>query len=207
MTVPGDSPALLTITGSSTSDSEIKKSRFIAHAAPAESPADAMAFIGRAGDPDATHNCWAYRIGPAYRFCDDGEPAGTAGRPILAAIERQRIDHVVVVVTRFFGGIKLGAGGLARAYGGVAASCLRKASTRELEAVERATMVVPFASIGLAYSLAERRGLNRRDDGFTEQGATITVAGAASLVSSLIEDLTDATSGAIVLLPAQESGS
>ena len=79
------------------------------------------------GDPQATHNCWAYRIGQQYRFSDDGEPGGTAGRPILQAIEGQGFDQVVVVVTRWYGGIKLGAGGLARAYGGCAAECLRLA--------------------------------------------------------------------------------
>ena len=81
----------------------------------------------RIADPTATHNCWAYRIGSEYRFSDDGEPAGTAGRPILAAIDGQGCDQVVVVVTRWYGGIKLGAGGLVRAYGGCAAECLRAA--------------------------------------------------------------------------------
>jgi hypothetical protein len=76
---------------------------------------------------DATHNCWAWRIGGDYRSSDDGEPAGTAGRPILAAIDGQGFDRVMVVVTRWFGGIKLGAGGLVRAYGGAAAECLRTA--------------------------------------------------------------------------------
>src|SRR3546814_18000784 len=80
--------------------------------------------------PDATHNCWAWRIGDDYRSNDDGEPAGTAGRPILAAIDGQGMDRVVVVVTRWFGGIKLGAGGLVRAYGGTAAECLRRAVGR-----------------------------------------------------------------------------
>ncbi len=80
----------------------------------------------------ATHNCWAYRIGQDYRFNDDGEPGGTAGRPILQAIEGQGVDRVVVVVTRWYGGIKLGAGGLARAYGGTAAECLRLAERTPL---------------------------------------------------------------------------
>ena len=79
----------------------------------------------RARYPDATHHCWAYRIGPAYRFGDDGEPGGTAGAPILRAIEGQGVDRVMVVVVRFYGGVKLGTGGLARAYGGTAAECLR----------------------------------------------------------------------------------
>src|SRR5690606_37608671 len=68
---------------------DIKKSRFLALAAPVESPGQALAFVQDASDPAATHNCWAYRIGQDYRFNDDGEPGGTAGRPILQAIEGQ----------------------------------------------------------------------------------------------------------------------
>lgn len=106
---------------------EIRKSRFLAQAAPVDAPDMAMAMIAEVSDSLATHNCWAYRIGQAYRFSDDGEPGGTAGRPILQAIEGQGFDRIVVVVTRWYGGIKLGAGGLARAYGGCAAECLRLA--------------------------------------------------------------------------------
>ncbi len=116
-----------------THSEEIRKSRFLASAYRAESANDALALIGEIGREAATHHCWAYRIGEAYRFSDDGEPAGTAGRPILQAIDAQGFDHVVVVVTRWYGGIKLGAGGLARAYGGTAAECLRLASRIVLE--------------------------------------------------------------------------
>ena len=106
---------------------EVKHSRFIAHTAPIDSAAAAMAILQQVAAADATHNCWAYRYGRDYRSSDDGEPAGTAGRPILAAIDGQGFDRVMVVVTRWFGGIKLGAGGLVRAYGGAAAECLRTA--------------------------------------------------------------------------------
>ena len=101
---------------------EVKHSRFLAQAAPVATPDDALAFLREIAVPDATHNCWAYRIGGEYRSSDDGEPAGTAGRPILAAIDGQGFDRVMVVVTRWYGGIKLGAGGLVRAYGGAAAA-------------------------------------------------------------------------------------
>src|SRR5690625_7862489 len=86
-----------------------------------------MAFIEERSVPDARHNCWAYKIGDNYRFSDDGEPGGTAGRPILQAIEGQECDFVAVLVIRWFGGIKLGTGGLVRASGGAAAECLRTA--------------------------------------------------------------------------------
>ena len=128
---------------------EIKKSRFLAQAAPVESTEQALAFVREAGDPIATHNCWAYRIGQDYRFNDDGEPGGTAGRPILQAIEGQQMDRVAVVVTRWFGGIKLGAGGLVRAYGGSAAECLRRAERVPIVAMARLGLRCDFAELAL----------------------------------------------------------
>ncbi len=128
---------------------EIKKSRFLAMAAPVTSDEQALAFLRDVAEPAATHNCWAYRIDPDYRFNDDGEPGGTAGRPILQAIEGQGMDGVMVVVTRWYGGIKLGAGGLARAYGGTAAECLRLAERVPIVAMTRLVMHVEFAELAL----------------------------------------------------------
>ncbi|EIL98392.1 IMPACT family protein [Rhodanobacter denitrificans] len=128
---------------------EIRKSRFLALAAPVDSPEQALAFVREAGDPTATHNCWAYRIGQDYRFNDDGEPGGTAGRPILQAIEGQQMDRVVVLVTRWYGGIKLGAGGLVRAYGGTAAECLRRAGRVPIVAMARLELRCDFADLAL----------------------------------------------------------
>jgi uncharacterized YigZ family protein len=128
---------------------EIRKSRFLANAAPVTTPAQALDFLRDVADPAATHNCWAYRIGQDYRFNDDGEPGGTAGRPILQAIEGQQMDGVVVVVTRWYGGIKLGAGGLVRAYGGTAAECLRRAERTPIVAMARLTLHCDFAELAL----------------------------------------------------------
>lgn len=128
---------------------EIKKSRFLALAAPVESTEQALAFVREVSDPTATHNCWAYRIGQDYRFNDDGEPGGTAGRPILQAIEGQEMDRIAVVVTRWFGGIKLGAGGLVRAYGGTAAECLRRAERVPIVAMARLGLRCDFAELAL----------------------------------------------------------
>lgn len=111
---------------------EIKKSRFISYAAPINSVAEANELLTQLADPTATHNCWAWKLGQQYRFNDDGEPTGTAGRSILNAIEGQQCDQVLVIVTRWFGGIKLGTGGLARAYGGGAARCLQQAPLIEI---------------------------------------------------------------------------
>ncbi|WP_266158752.1 IMPACT family protein [Dyella silvatica] len=128
---------------------EIKKSRFLAQAAPVESAEQATAFVRHISDPTATHNCWAYKIGQDYRFNDDGEPGGTAGRPILQALEGQAVDRAVVVVTRWYGGIKLGAGGLVRAYGGTAAECLRRAERLPIVSMARLGLHCDFAELAL----------------------------------------------------------
>ena len=113
---------------------DIRKSRFKALAAPIADANDAQQFIAAHSATDATHNCWAWKLGQHYRFNDDGEPGGTAGRPILAAIEGQEFDQVVVLVIRWYGGILLGTGGLVRAYGGCAAKCLQAGQRQELVA-------------------------------------------------------------------------
>ncbi|HLT03391.1 MAG TPA: YigZ family protein [Pseudomonas sp.] len=123
-----------TLTASCDYQEDIRKSRFLALAAPIRDAADAQRFLSDHSAPDATHNCWAWKIGQQYRFNDDGEPGGTAGRPILAAIEGQGFDQVVVLVIRWYGGILLGTGGLARAYGGCAAKCLRAGSRERMVA-------------------------------------------------------------------------
>lgn len=130
----------------------IHRSRFIATAQRASTVAEAQAFIEemRSEFADATHNCWAYLIGPPgssahIGFSDDGEPPGTAGRPMLAVVQGSGLGDVVVVVTRYFGGIKLGAGGLVRAYAGCVKSVL--AVLPRTEKVERAAIRVelPYA--------------------------------------------------------------
>lgn len=143
------SDTLSTLTRRSHHHAEIKKSRFLAQAAPVATPEQALAFVRAVSAADATHNCWAYRIGQDYRFNDDGEPGGTAGRPILQAIEGQGFDRVAVVVTRWYGGIKLGAGGLARAYGGTAAECLRTADRVAIVAMARLGFRCDFAELAL----------------------------------------------------------
>jgi uncharacterized YigZ family protein len=104
---------------------------------------------------DATHHCWAFRLftdGRA-RSSDAGEPSGTAGRPILAAIEGAALHDVGVVVVRWYGGIKLGTGGLARAYRETAAKTLRLATPLDRYLYERVRVVAPFDSIGAIYRL------------------------------------------------------
>ena len=171
----------------------IKHSRFLAQAAPVDSPEAALAFIHEIGDPAATHNCWAYRIGPLYRFSDDNEPAGTAGRPILAAIDGQGLDQVVAVVTRWYGGIKLGAGGLMRAYGGSAAECLRCARRTELIEYVDCELAFGFADTGAVHAALDAHDATRLEEHFTAEGTRLSVRLRADRRDALHEQLRDAT--------------
>ncbi|PIE47745.1 MAG: YigZ family protein [Gammaproteobacteria bacterium] len=116
-----------TLVNAVTARIEIKKSDFIAHAYPVISREQAMSYVEQLKNkyPDARHHCWAYIIGDPKNttsagFDDDGEPSGTAGRPILNVLQHKAIGNVIIIVVRYFGGIKLGVGGLTRAYAGSA---------------------------------------------------------------------------------------
>ncbi|XP_042014913.1 IMPACT family member in pol 5'region-like isoform X1 [Salvia splendens] len=132
-------------------DKEIKKSKFIAIAAPISDEPSAFSFLSEVRESRATHNCWAYKIGDQFRSNDDGEPSGTAGKPIQSAIESSGIDRVMVVVIRYFGGIKLGTGGLVRAYGGVAAECLKNGQTCLVKSKVPMGLEVTFDLLGVLY--------------------------------------------------------
>ncbi|CAL4999367.1 unnamed protein product [Urochloa decumbens] len=140
-----------TLVGRVSCEREIKRSKFIAIAAPVPNERAAMAFLEEVKDPRATHNCWAYKLGDQFRYNDDGEPSSTAGKPIYSAIISSGVDMVMVVVIRYFGGIKLGTGGLVRAYGGVASECLKDAPTHLVKPKARVGMEVPFDLLGTVY--------------------------------------------------------
>lgn len=166
---------LQTLRGPASHLLEVKHSRFLARAVPLDAAESAQATIAPLGDPDATHNCWAWRFGAHYRSSDDGEPAGTAGRPILAAIDGQGCDRVLVVVTRWYGGIKLGAGGLVRAYGGAAAECLRRADKRPLIVYAELEFACPFGDLGAAHIALNAAGAVKLDERFDADGSVLRV--------------------------------
>ncbi|AKS16727.1 MULTISPECIES: IMPACT family protein [Xanthomonas] len=172
---------------------EIKHSRFVAQACALASPEQALEQVRRFAAVDATHNCWAYRYGQEYRSSDDGEPSGTAGRPILAAIDGQGYDRVVVVVTRWYGGIKLGAGGLVRAYGGTAAECLRLATRRPLVAMSLLALRCPFDDLGVVHAALSTFHADKLDEQFDAEGAALRVQVAADQLAGLKTRLCDAT--------------
>jgi putative IMPACT (imprinted ancient) family translation regulator len=142
---------------------------------------------------DANHNCWAYRIGGLYRSSDDGEPAGTAGRPILSAIDGQDLDRVIVVVSRWFGGIKLGAGGLIRAYGGAAAECLRAAPRRAIIRFARLRITCAFADTAEVHAALLQFEGEKTGEHFDANGAILRARVPENGVAALKTRLRDAT--------------
>lgn len=168
--------SLFTLQGLARHEEDIKKSRFLALAAPVDSAVQALQFFQENGVPDATHNCWAYKIGAEYRFNDDGEPGGTAGRPILQAIEGQSCDRVAVLVIRWFGGVKLGTGGLMRAYGGAAAQCLRLADKREIIPMAQLRCRCSFGDLALVQSRFDTFGVQVQQEDFDGEGVSWILA-------------------------------
>jgi len=143
-------------------DEPTKGSRFIASLAPATSAEEAVAFVERIRKegPGATHHCWAYRVGKpcdGFRFNDDGEPGGSAGRPILQQLEGHGLTDVVCVVTRYYGGTKLGVGGLVRAYGGCAARALDRAPKRTHVITRTIEVSFPYEFTGPVQGLLSAR--------------------------------------------------
>jgi len=198
--------ARLILTGLGHHQCTIRKSRFSASAGPAQHEQQAMAHIEQASDAGASHNCWAWKIGESTRFNDDGEPGGTAGRPILRAIETQGFDRVVVVVQRQFGGIKLGAGGLARAYGGTAAECLRNAPSRLLEQYRNLRCQAPFEHIGIVHQLIERHNARKRQERFFSDGIELDLSVPLGEFEAIRHALLDATGGTARITSLDDPG-
>lgn len=129
----------------------INKSRFIGYARPIESEEDALEFIGKINKKhsDATHNVYAYHLGDELqRFSDDGEPSGTAGIPVLEVIKKEELKNVVVVVTRYFGGVKLGGGGLIRAYTKGAKIAIDQAKIVDMTLHTGLNLTIPYTLYG-----------------------------------------------------------
>lgn len=156
-----------------TGEIEEKKSRFIAHVASASTEEEALAFIEAQKKQfwDARHNCYAYVLGEqaqTMRFSDDGEPAGTAGRPILEVLMNSGIRNLVVVVTRYFGGVLLGTGGLVRAYTKAAQAGLAASDVRTMCYGYEISLVTDYNGIGKIQYLLGQRGISMESD-YAEQ--------------------------------------
>ncbi len=195
--------AFNTIAGEITDEIVVKGSRFIAHAQPANDRVAAESYIevisGRY--QDATHNCFAYRIGlgdrAIFRFEDAGEPSGTAGRPILQACETKEVTNLAVVVTRYFGGTKLGTGGLIRAYSGAALAALNKARIVIHHRLAVVTLQAGFAFTNAVHQMVERYNAKILDTQFDE-APIYRVQLKAADKPSFTTELKDLASGQVV---------
>lgn len=186
---------MMTLAAPARIEVEIKRSRFIANAARVDTLADTLDFYESVADPSATHNCWAWKLDLKYRFNDDGEPASTAGKPIHAAIEGKGLDNVMVVVTRYYGGIKLGVGGLVRAYGGSASKCIDQATI--IEILPRVTCVIEadFKWTGQLYAALDSCDASRKGEEYPPGRVRIRAEILESALPGLREQLRDSTRG------------
>jgi uncharacterized YigZ family protein len=154
----------LTVGGRGAGETKVKGSRFIATVAPVRSEDEARSFVQQVSRRyfDATHNCYAYRLGlgdrAIFRYSDAGEPAGTAGRSILEAIESRQLTNTAVVVSRYFGGTKLGTGGLAKVYRESTRVALEEVGTIKAFLSERFALYFPYRWIKEVCRFVEKYG-------------------------------------------------
>ncbi|MCD2113714.1 IMPACT family protein [Rhodococcus rhodochrous] len=187
-------------------ETEVKHSRFLAAVRRVDTADAALAFVDeqRRLYPDARHHCWAFVVGDApaaraERSSDDGEPGGTAGIPMLQVLHHRDLVNVAVVVTRWFGGIKLGAGGLVRAYSGAVATALDEAPLVERREQEKFTLAIDHGEAGRVEAELRGRGVAVLDVAYADR-VVLTVAGRER--SELEGWVASLTSGAGELEPA-----
>lgn len=190
------------LTGQHTIEFEVKKSRFIGIACPVKSPEHALELVASLRHHKATHNTWAYKVGKDYRFNDDGEVGGTAGRPIWSVIEQQDVDQVLVMVIRYYGGTKLGTGGLLRAYSKAAAECLRQAPKTEVRPMVTAIFALKVNDVGLLHAQLSRHKARKLAEDYDGASLTVTVEVEVEKLPGLQAALTAASKGRITLTAA-----
>jgi uncharacterized YigZ family protein len=200
MSLRNEETIMLTLKGPACFEETIKKSRFICHAGPATSQAESLDFFESVMDPQATHNCWAWRINLQVRSSDDGEPSGTAGRPMLNVIERRELENVMVVVTRYFGGIKLGVGGLVRAYSGTVAKCLDRAGILKLFPMAEYTIKAGFEWSSIVYTLLDQFSAERLEETYDEDGSQLKIRCRQADAGALASGLRNASRGQVTVL-------
>ena len=176
---------------------KISGSRFIADVVPVKSAEEAAAALEqvRAEFHDARHHCWAYRIGvegETWRSSDDGEPSGSAGVPILKQLVGSDVTDLVAIVTRYFGGTKLGVGGLVRAYGGAAGEALERAVIREVIITEQVTVEHDYELSSPVQGVLARAKLTTVQADYGESVRLVLEVPVAR-ADSLVRDLEEAT--------------
>jgi len=196
-----DVRGFLIATGPAEAEHRVKGSRFISVARPIATLDDAVEAreVERRKFHDATHHVFAARQACGEsRFDDDGEPAGTGGRPVLAAIERAALTDVVVVVTRYYGGTKLGTGGLGRAYGTAAARALERTPIQRVVRGRHLRLTFAYEDTGAVSRSAEALGATRLGERYGDQ-AQLDIALPQSSVDRLRDEIAEATAGRVVV--------
>lgn len=187
---------------------EEKKSEFIGYAKRVESEEEAKEFVNeiKSIHKQARHNCWAYVIGQNYgiqRYSDDGEPQGTAGIPILEVMKKQGITDCAIVVTRYFGGILLGAGGLTRAYTKGASIALKDGGVVEKVEGVKVSIEIDYDLIGKIQYLCGQNNWHIEDSEYTDR--VIVHIYAEKIVVPVIEkEVTEATNGKAIISKTEE---
>ena len=189
----------LTIKDEANVDFEEKKSTFIGHAKRVYNEEEARAFINRvkSENKEATHNVYAYIIGEnmgIQRYSDDGEPQGTAGIPVLELMKKNRITDIAVVVTRYFGGVLLGAGGLVRAYSKSAALAIKEGGIVEKVKGCRLDILIDYDLIGKIQYICSQNSWYIEDTEYTEV-VKIKIYCEVSNYNTIEKEITEATSG------------
>lgn len=190
-----------TIRGTAIEEYTEKRSRFIAASTPVQSEEEALAFLAlrRKEHHDARHNCHAFILrGGVERYSDDGEPQGTAGVPILEVLRKNGVCNLMVVVTRYFGGILLGAGGLVRAYSHAAALSVKAAGIVEITPWTCFSLEVDYGFYGKLTALMESHGARVTGSEF---GAFVSLSGRIpeDYLEAFQKDLTEASAGGVAL--------
>ena len=192
-----ESDSFLTITGKAHAELKEQNSRFLAFAFPLDAPASFAVKLDdlRKQYHDATHHCFAWRAGTdraAFRFSDDGEPSGSAGKRILSAIDHRELTNTAIVVVRYFGGVKLGVGGLSKAYAEAAALVLDKAHIERRYVLHSYRVRFPYDLTSQAHYAIEKMGAVIISREYLES-PIYTVSIRASLAQALLDALAEAT--------------
>ena len=185
-------------------EEDIKKSRFQAIAVPVENEQAVKDFLETHKDLTTTHQCWAWKIGHNVRFNDDGEPSGTAGRPILATIEGNELTNILVLVNRWYGGIKLGTGGLVRAYGGCAGQGLLLAEKIELIEKKKVSFACQFNEWSIFQYELNQQQIEFKQD-YTATGVQVEALLQIHQIEPLSLKIQDVTRGREQLKIVEES--
>lgn len=181
-----------------------KKSRFIGYTAPVSTEEEAVAFVERIKKKhyDARHNCYAYSIGtdkqPLLRFSDDGEPQGTAGKPILEVIQGSGIRNICIVVTRYFGGTLLGTGGLVRAYTDAAKAGIEASVVRLKRQLILCELPMEYTDLGKMQYLIANTDAEITDTVYTDK-VVLKVRVYAPVYERFVKEVTEATGAKVVV--------